>query len=66
MLGGCRVGSGCGEFRPCLVSSCGGWIDWAAGSGQWVLGWVLLWQRVLNFHSDRFAAHAWEACSLGL
>lgn len=28
--------------------------------GQWVLGWVLLWPRVLCFHSDRFAV-----CSLG-
>lgn len=30
ILGGCRVGPGSGELRPCSVSSCGGWIAWAA------------------------------------
>lgn len=30
ILGGCRVGPGSGELRPCSVSSCGGWVGWAA------------------------------------
>lgn len=57
MLGGCRLGPGSRELRPCWVCSCG-WVGW-------VSGWFLLWQRGLCFLLDRIAVHVWQVHSLG-
>lgn len=59
MLGGCRLGPGSQELRPCWVSSCG-WMGWAVGA--WL---VLLWWRGLCSLLERIAVRVWQMHSPG-